>query len=144
MYASTIAYFSSLVTPGLGAAGHILRFSKRLIKEDLPTFGYPTIPARTLRQNKNKQPSKHVWLITIFILNDQDIIKLQTSSKILVYMNECTEKWVTIIRRKWSWNCLVQTKIYECYANRLERRLEFYDVSSKSCPILICTKQVTK
>jgi hypothetical protein len=40
------------VTPGLGAAGHILRFSKRLIKEDLPTFGYPTIPARTLRQNK--------------------------------------------------------------------------------------------
>jgi len=87
MYASTIAYFRSLVTPGLGAAGHILRFSKRLIKEDLPTFGYPTIPARTLRQNKNKQPSKHVWLITIFILNNQGIIKLQTSSKTLVYMN---------------------------------------------------------
>jgi hypothetical protein len=62
MYASTISYFSSLVTPGLGAAGHILRFSKRLIKEDLPTFGYPTIPARTLRQNKNKQPSKHVMV----------------------------------------------------------------------------------
>uniref|UniRef100_A0A0A9DQS4 Uncharacterized protein n=1 Tax=Arundo donax TaxID=35708 RepID=A0A0A9DQS4_ARUDO len=42
-------HFSSLVTPGLGAAGHILRFSKRLIKDDLPTFGYPTIPARTGR-----------------------------------------------------------------------------------------------
>lgn len=44
-----MSYFSSLVTPGLGAAGHILRFSKRLIKEDLPTFGYPTIPARTFQ-----------------------------------------------------------------------------------------------
>jgi hypothetical protein len=41
-------YFSCLVTPGLGAAGHIRRFSKRLIKDDLPTFGYPIIPARTL------------------------------------------------------------------------------------------------
>ena len=40
-------YFNTLVTPGLGAAGHIRRFSKRLIKEDFPTFGYPTIPART-------------------------------------------------------------------------------------------------
>lgn len=40
-------YFNSLVTPGLGAAGHIRRFSKRFIKDDLPTFGYPTTPART-------------------------------------------------------------------------------------------------
>lgn len=43
------AYFNSLVTPGLGAAGHIRRFNRRLINEDFPTFGYPTIPARTYR-----------------------------------------------------------------------------------------------
>lgn len=48
-----IAYFNSLVTPGLGAAGHIRRFSKRLIREDLPTFGYPTIPALTCNRLKN-------------------------------------------------------------------------------------------
>ena len=35
------------MTPGLGAAGHIRRFNKRLIKDDFPTLGYPTIPART-------------------------------------------------------------------------------------------------
>lgn len=35
------------MTPGLGAAGHIRRFSKRLINDDFPTFGYPTMPART-------------------------------------------------------------------------------------------------
>lgn len=43
------SYFNSLVTPGLGAAGHIRRFSKRLIRDDFPTLGYPTIPARTYR-----------------------------------------------------------------------------------------------
>lgn len=42
-------YFSSLVTPGLGAAAHIRRLSNRFINEDLPTFGYPTIPARTCK-----------------------------------------------------------------------------------------------
>ena len=43
-------YFSSLVTPGLGAAGHILLLSNRFIKDDFPTFGYPTIPARTCQK----------------------------------------------------------------------------------------------
>lgn len=43
------AYLSSLVTPGLGAAGHIRRFRRRFIKDDLPTLGYPTIPARTYK-----------------------------------------------------------------------------------------------
>jgi hypothetical protein len=31
-------------------------------------------------------------------------------------------------------------KLPKCYANHLERILEFYDVSSKSYPIVICTK----
>jgi len=57
------------VAPGLGAAGHILRFSKRLIKEDLPTFGYPTIPARTFQGSSKLNMS---WLI--IILNNQEII----------------------------------------------------------------------
>jgi hypothetical protein len=48
-------YFSCLVTPGLGAAGHIRRFSKRLIKDNLPTFGYPTIPAQTWEYNRNNK-----------------------------------------------------------------------------------------
>lgn len=43
-------YFSSLVTPGLGAAGHIRRLSNRFIRDDLPTLGYPTIPARTCKK----------------------------------------------------------------------------------------------
>lgn len=37
------------MTPGLGAASHIFRFKSRLIIEDLPTFGYPTTAALTLR-----------------------------------------------------------------------------------------------
>jgi hypothetical protein len=61
------------VTPGLGAAGHILRFSKRLIKEDLPTFGYPTIPARTFQGTVETSSKVNMsWLI--IILNNQQII----------------------------------------------------------------------
>lgn len=43
----SVYYFISLVTPGLGAAAQILRFNRRLIKDDFPTFGYPMIPALT-------------------------------------------------------------------------------------------------
>lgn len=47
-----MSYLNSLVTPGLGAAGHILRFNKRFIKDDFPTLGYPTMPARTCEDNE--------------------------------------------------------------------------------------------
>lgn len=51
-------YFSSLVTPGLGAAAHIRRFSKRFTRDDLPTFGYPTTPARTCQNIQNSHSEK--------------------------------------------------------------------------------------
>lgn len=74
------------MTPGLGAAGHILRFSKRLIKEDLPTFGYPTIPARTFKQkqgttetiNKVIRSSLSGWLLKF--KKDQEILTLHKSA----------------------------------------------------------------
>ena len=51
-------YLNSLVTPGLGAAIHNRRFSKRSIKDDLPTFGQPTMPARTCQRIKKSSKSK--------------------------------------------------------------------------------------